>query len=529
MSRLRLSDIDRRRGIHIVAPSGFGKSWSIGRRFAFNDLCRNVPVIIFDPIGSTIDNLLDKIGKQPKPFQKKLWKRIRYVDMSGRGGCVMPFPIYYTERQGDSLYRSASRFIETIKRLDPKLDDAPVQGMNAIRPVGLNAGVILSALGYQITEADELLTDPSKWEDKFQYLLSNNPTNEIKRAVYFWKHQYSKSQALLFRGKLTDLVFDPVNRCIFGASQPAIDWEEVINKRLCVLIDTSQDGDTDDYMCSVKMQWVFRSLMSYIKRAGRGRKIPISIYIDELASMYNTTDNLLSRDMDQLINGVARNYNIWLTLAHQEMYQFEEKTQKALMSMGTQIIGNTDDQDAAMRFARRYDEIDPHKVKRTTKKWVSSTSKNMGYTHDGHLIPLDSSTEHYVIDEDPVEYSLNEQLHMSSYKYMNQRPFHFLVRTPEMKRFQSVSMRDLDPGQTINLADVELAKNTLMRVFGRKIDDVEAEIEGRLSGKIKEYEAPRDDIPENTTFNKEAEVTRALGKPDTDTEIGETHDLWEEI
>lgn len=526
---MRLSDTDRKRGIHLVAQSGFGKSWFLGRRLVFNDVCRNVPVIIFDPIGATIDNLLDKIGKQPKPLQKKLWPRIRYVDMGGRDGYVMPFPLYYRERQDDSYYRIANRFVDAIRRLDPKLADAPVQGMNAIRPIGLNAGVILTALGYQITEADELLADPSKWELKFQHLLSQNPTNEIRRAINFMQNSYIKSQALLFRSKITDMVLDPINRCIFGASLPAINWDEVISKRLCVLIDTSQDGDTDDYMCGIKMQWVFRSLISYIRRSGRGRKLPISIYIDELASMYNTTDNLLSKDMNQLINGTARNYNLWLTIAHQEMYQFEEQTQKTLMSMGTQIIGNTDDQDAAMRFARRYDKIDPLKEKRRTKVWGSSTSKNYGYTYDGHLTPLDSSTDHYVIDENPVEYSLNEQLHMSSYKYTSLPPFTFLVRTPSMPELQRVSLHDLDPGQTINLADVELAKRTLTRAFGHKIQDVEAEIERRLSGKIEEYEAPRNDIPENPSKPREDKVTRVLAKADTDTEIGETDDIWEEI
>lgn len=142
----------------------------------------------------------------------------------------------------------------------------------------------------------------------------------------------SKSQATMFRSKITDIVLDPVNRAIFSASQPAIDWE-VISKRLCVLIDTSGDADTDDYIGGIKMQWVFRSLMSYIRRAGRNRQFPISIYIDELSSMYEATDNLLSRDIN------LRQWHRATTLANRPSGSLPIRGED---SEGSPVDGNTD-------------------------------------------------------------------------------------------------------------------------------------------------------------------------------------------
>lgn len=94
MCEITISDILRKRGIRIVGSSGMGKSTLIGRRLAFGDMCRYAPVM-FDPVGASIDNLIDKIGKQEWKVQKQLWKRLRYVDMMGetamscRSPCIM--------------------------------------------------------------------------------------------------------------------------------------------------------------------------------------------------------------------------------------------------------------------------------------------------------------------------------------------------------------------------------------------------------------------------------------------------------
>src|SRR5437588_13109123 len=92
---LWLPDDARSMGIHIMAGKGSGKSRLMGRILCWLDFIRGVPLVILDPNGPSIDNFLDKITRLPADYQRQLWKRVLYVDMSGskagRTGHVVPF------------------------------------------------------------------------------------------------------------------------------------------------------------------------------------------------------------------------------------------------------------------------------------------------------------------------------------------------------------------------------------------------------------------------------------------------------
>ena len=89
---LWLPDEARNMGIHIVAGKGAGKSRLMGRVIAFQDFLRGTPSVIIDPLGTTIDNFLDKTMNLPQALQERLWPRVLYVDMSGHNGYVIAFP-----------------------------------------------------------------------------------------------------------------------------------------------------------------------------------------------------------------------------------------------------------------------------------------------------------------------------------------------------------------------------------------------------------------------------------------------------
>src|SRR4051794_26981486 len=92
---LWLPDKSRNMGIHLMAGRGSGKSRLMGRGIGWNDFIRNIPLVILDPAGPTIDNLLDKILRSPHDQQEQLLSRVVYVDMSGKGTRLVPFPLYY--------------------------------------------------------------------------------------------------------------------------------------------------------------------------------------------------------------------------------------------------------------------------------------------------------------------------------------------------------------------------------------------------------------------------------------------------
>jgi hypothetical protein len=47
-------------GLYLLAGRGTGKSRMLGRKIAFGDFLAGFPQVIFDPVGTTIDNFLDK-------------------------------------------------------------------------------------------------------------------------------------------------------------------------------------------------------------------------------------------------------------------------------------------------------------------------------------------------------------------------------------------------------------------------------------------------------------------------------------
>src|SRR5919112_6172164 len=84
-ARRSLSRSSRSMGIYLLAGRGTGKSRLLGRKIAMQDFLAGFPQVIFDPVGATIDNFLDKVTRflQFIPTSKRnlFWDRIVYVDM----------------------------------------------------------------------------------------------------------------------------------------------------------------------------------------------------------------------------------------------------------------------------------------------------------------------------------------------------------------------------------------------------------------------------------------------------------------
>ena len=359
-----VADAARSMGINNLAGVGSGKSRLLGRIIAMQDFIRGFPVVILDPYGTTIANFLDKLCRFTEGTQAQLWSRVRYVNMRGQSGRVIGWPLIYSYG-GESLAHKAGRYLSVVGELDPHLQTAAIMGMNAIERVGRPVGMVLAALGYQITEAENLLRNPLEWEGRFEKALS--VTSEVVPAVEYlrWLGEASENQRYqrteAFLGKIAPFLYDPTMRAMFGASRPGIWWPEVDQQCLAVLVDFS--GVTDPPQRAFMMRWVYHSFMEYVKWRGPGRHRPISILIDELTALLASTEELATKafaaDLNHFINVIARNFSIWLTVCSQELYQHSEELQKTLMTMGTQILGVTSDPDAAIKLARQFYRYDP--------------------------------------------------------------------------------------------------------------------------------------------------------------------------
>ena len=459
---LWLPDDARSMGIHIQAGKGSGKSRLMGRLIAWQDFIRGVPLIIFDPHGPTIDNFLDKLTLMPPKIQERLWPRVLYVDMSGRFGRVIPFPLYY--RIGnENLYNTSQRYLDVIRKLDPHLQTASVEGWNPLWRTGTYVGMILAALNFQITEADKLLQNPSLWARRLREVAGTYP--EAEQAVSYVRElievrdNIRNRRTESFLNKIAMFNLDPALQAMFGSASPGVDWKQMINQHQVILLDFREEFDIERRQ--FKMMWVFQYFLDFVRRRGAGRHQPISLIVDELTSLFSKgalVEAGLGKDLDELINVLARNYRVWLTIAHQEQFQVTEHMQNALWTLGTQILGATSDWEAALLSAKRFLRYNPD--------WIKKEEVTYSGTHT-------------------VEFSIEEQALLNSYHFRDLRRYEFIVRPAYAEgsvggSLSRIYIGDLDQGRYPNETLVRKARELLMERRGVPIDQALIEIRNRL-------------------------------------------------
>ncbi len=493
---LWLPDCSRNMGIHLMAGKGSGKSRLMGRIISWMDFLRGIPQVIFDPHGPTIDNFLDKLIRLPGELQSRLWSRVIYVDMSGRSGYTVPFPLYYRIKD-ESLYEISQRFLDVVRRIDPYLQTASVEGWNALWRTGTYIGMILAGLGYQISEAESILKEPGKWENVFTSITNQYP--EAMPAVKYllelphMKENYQSRRTEAFFNKIALFSLDSNMKAMFGAATPGIIWEDVLNKRQTILFDFRNEHDLERRR--FKMVWIFNYFLDFIKQRGAGRHRPIGLMIDELTSLFSIqslNSDLFGAELDELINVIARNYSIWLTIAHQEMFQVTERIYKSLMTMGTQILGVTTDPEAAKYSAMLFYKYEPYLVKKYEPIYGSVEG-----------IPT-------LIDQTTVEFSIEEQLLIQSYRFLQQGRFHFLVKPAAGEgdvrgRLYPTSIENFDRNIYPNQYQLSQKREQLMRQNGFLIQGILKDMQDRLQlsegierlphRKTNTISKPKEDIP----------------------------------
>jgi hypothetical protein len=466
-----ISDSARRMGIHLCSGRGTGKTWLMSRILVPQDLLRRIPIVVLDPLGALVDGILDKARRYPAHIRDELLSRIKLIDTAGAGGVVTPMPLY-TRREGESLYSASQPFLDTLRRIDPHLATASIQGWNALSRLGTAVGMVLTALGCQVTEAESLVRMPEAWASVLRALASRE--SEVGPAVRFLLEEFlplpEREREILsasFLTKIAPFSLDPSLTAMFGAGEWGFTWEEVIEQRQCLLIDFRNEQNEE--MLRFKLTWLFRSLVSFIKRRGPGRHVPLSLVVDEVTFLLSPTVmnvELMTGDMEELVNRLSRNNGLWVTVALQELYQLPETIRKTFLTLGTQIIGATTDRDSALLLAKRFDRFDPTRVKKTEPIFMS----------------IEGSPE--TIGERTIEYSTEEQSVLDARKYLEIPKFTFLVgvsaeegRVPTS--LEPVTIADVDPGEYVDEERVAELRGELTRRDGRHIGNILTAIEQR--------------------------------------------------
>jgi hypothetical protein len=447
-----IPDDARLNGINIVGGPGSGKSRLMGRLIAYLDFLRGLPVIILDPLGATIDNFLHRIALLSREHQERLWPHVLYLNVNDYER-VVPFPLLDRLSATESLASIALRFIEVVRRLDPNLTNAAMEGTNALIRLGEPVLMILASLNLPITEAPSLIAHPEWWKQRFEQAKAAYP--EVQPAIDFMlefarnKPDFRTRRSESFLTKLQPFLLDPNMRAMFCAPPPGLDWAKLFQQGYAVLIDFRHEL-TEEYK-RFKLLWIFMNLFTYLNARGSGgRAQPVSLLIDELTSFVNFRDSngksVMADDIERLVSVIARNHGVWLTLASQGLSQFDPRIQNTLMRMGSQMLGNTQVQLDALYLARQFIPLDPYWEKKREAVWMSVTLPPIYEMFGGPAGPIPK-----IIDYRTVEFTPEEQDRMGMNRFQKLDELTFLTKLATREGrlhapLRKMSIASIDPG-----------------------------------------------------------------------------------
>jgi hypothetical protein len=475
-----LSLRSRGMGRRIAAAPGAGKTRLAARLLIIFDMLCNLPVVAIDPNGALSNDVLDVIDRMPAWLRKRFEQRLVYINVGGQRigqrTYVHTFPFLYTSASGtETAYTKAHRFLDVLAKTDPDQARAPVMGKSAIEDIGEKVLMVLDALGWQITEAPLLIQNPTRYQP--QLLAARERAPEVAPAIDYLLGEFARMPARekemktsQFLRKISPFVLDPVLRAIYGGSMPSIRPAEVVKHRQCVLLDFRNVPKAHRRLT---IAWAYKYWDEYFRERGPGKHhIPICFYIDELSFLIpsgHQRHDLVADDIAELLSVTSRNNHIFVTVIHQDLQQFDPRTNELLSRLGTQILGPSSDTEGAEQMARRFFRYDKTKAKHWRKVYGSSGLPGGGSVH---------------IDDEPVFESPQEQTIENAYKFLDLQAFHFLVGVARREgqiptALQHVSFEALDAGAFVRVERVDLLRALLMRQGGRTVAEILAEIADR--------------------------------------------------
>lgn len=472
-------------GTRILAGSGSGKTllsgWIDWRRF---DL--GIPNLVFDPTGSLISDILQRIltdcqqrGLSAAQQEQRL-QHIIYIDLSGRTGYVMPFSLFH-RHDDEPLSAASDRILSWILSSMPESKQAPIQGYSAIDKVMRPVAKLMAAMQpeVQITEVPDLLANWKQpiWKERLQQATRRYPQETAEAMIFLtkefkaWKAQERERRLNLLEVWLSPFRYSPAFRATFGASQPGLDFDQIISQGQTVLIDASGLYGEDRQLM---LTWILLySFVSYIRHRGSGRHTPVGLTIDEISTFYTSSPasmELFAQNFGELVHVLRRQYRIMLTVIHQSVSQLHPQMAAHLAALGNQIIGRPADFESALLIAEQLFDYRP-----VIKRWEPI----YGYLPDEGP---------QVIDYRPIEYTQEEVRQIQAQQLMKLDTFRFLAKLTRSEGSGQTRLKQLDTraiiGQFPNEQEINQLRRDLAAQSGVPVDQVLADIDARHSTRM---------------------------------------------
>lgn len=348
---IRLSDMDRRRHIHIIGQTGVGKS-VLQENLAFQDMMDGRGFAFVDPHGDSVEALLSKVPKE----------RVEDViyfnpsDMDNPVGLNM-FEFDHPD-QKDFLVQEAISMLYGL--YDP--GHTGIVGPR-LEHIFRNCALLLMSdpAGGTFIDVPKLLIDEQFMKSKLKYVTD-------QQVLDFWTKEFPASQRSSEAGEVISWVvskFGPfisndAMRNIIGQTKSGFNFADIMNNKKILLVNLSKGkmGELNSKLLGIIFVMKFQAAAMARANMPEDERKDFTLYVDEFQNF--------ATDSFETILSEARKYRLSLTLGNQFMTQLKEELREAIIgNVGTTItgrIGITDAEIMVKRYTPVFDAEDLTKL-----------------------------------------------------------------------------------------------------------------------------------------------------------------------
>jgi hypothetical protein len=362
--QVKISQEDRREHVHILGPTGVGKS-TLMLNLALQDIVDgSIGVGVIDPKGDLISELLERIPPRHAD-------RIVLIDPSIR---ERPVGLNILECDDPAQRELVTDGVVAIFRKSferfwgPRTDDV-------LRAALLT---LLRHPETTLTEVPLLLLDR-----RVRSRLTKNLGDPVGLKP-FWQEYDAQTdgQRLQMVGpvlnKLRTFLLRPTVRNVLGQSRSTIDLHDVIDRQGILLVNLAKGElgeETSRLLGAFVMSRIWQAATARSKRPEMWRP-DFNLYLDEFHDYL-----YLPQSIDDVL-AQARAYRLNLTLANQHLAQLHESTRQALTANARTRIAFQLGPDDARVVARDFEPMTVHQLQSLARFQIA-----VRLNVDGHTLP----------------------------------------------------------------------------------------------------------------------------------------------
>lgn len=348
---IRLSDIDRRRHMHIIGQTGVGKS-VLQENLAYQDMMSGRGFAFVDPHGDSVEALLSKVPKE----------RVEDVIYFNPGDMENPVGLnmfeYDHPDQKDFLIQEAIAMLYSL--YDP--GHTGIVGPR-LEHIFRNSALLLMSDpgGGTFIDIPKLLVDGEFMRSKLKYVTDQT-------VLDFWTKEFPASQRSNEAGeviswvvsKFSPFISNDAMRNVIGQTKSGFNLRDIMdnNKILLVNLSKGKMGDLNSKLLGTIFVMRFQAAAMSRANIPEHERKDFTLYVDEFQNF--TTESI------ETILSEARKYRLSLVLVNQFMTQLPDKIREAIIgNVGTTVtgrIGITDAEIMIRKYAPTFDEEDLTKL-----------------------------------------------------------------------------------------------------------------------------------------------------------------------